>query len=95
MTEEAFVPIEKVAQYFGVGIHTIRAWVRQGHIPRSSYIKAGNTYRFSIPRITDALTGGNMKDPEPETTGMVEEPNDDSYQEPIQLELDFDADKDI
>jgi hypothetical protein len=95
MTEEAFVPIEKVAQYFGVGVHTIRAWIRQGHVPRSCYIKAGNTYRFSIQRMTDALTGGNMKDPEPETADMVGEVDTETHEGPIQLELDFDADKDI
>jgi hypothetical protein len=95
MTEEAFIPIEKVAQHFCVGVHTIRSWVRQGHIPRSSYIKVGNTYRFSLPRVTDALTGGNMKDPEPETADMVGEVPAEVNEGPIQLELDFDADKDI
>lgn len=92
MTEEAFVPIEKVAQHFCVGMHTIRAWVRQGHIPRHTYIKAGNTYRFSIPLITEALTGGNMKDPEPETVDMVDEVDPNA---PVQLELNFDADQDV
>lgn len=98
MTEEVFVPIEKVAYYFGVKVHTIRSWVRMGYVPRSSYIKAGNTYRFSIPRMEVALTGGNMDSPEPETADMVEdnEPeNPDSSQGPVQLELNFDADEDI
>lgn len=95
MTEEVFVPIEKVAYYFGVKVHTIRSWVRMGYVPRSSYIKAGNTYRFSIPRMEVALTGGNMDSPEPETSDMVDEVGTDTHESPVQLELDFDADKDI
>lgn len=96
MTEEVFVPIEKVANHFCVTVHTIRAWTRQGFIPRNAYIKVGNTYRYSIQRVTDALTsenGGNIKDPEPETTSTVD---GGEYQEnePIQLELDFDTDED-
>lgn len=98
MTEEVFVPIEKVAYHFGVKVHTIRSWVRMGYVPRNSYIKAGNTYRFSISRMEVALTGGNMDSPEPETPDTVgddDKAQGDNSESPVQLELNFDADKDI
>lgn len=93
MTEEAFVAVEKVATHFGVKVHTIRAWVRQGHIPRTAYIKVGNTYRFSISRVEQALTSGSMESPEPETPDAVGEVPPKNA--PVQLELDFDTDKDV
>ena len=51
-----YVPIENVAEYFSVSISTIRAWIRQDRIPQNTYIKVGNTYRFCIPEISEALT---------------------------------------
>jgi hypothetical protein len=51
-----FVPIEDVANHFSVSISTIRGWVRKGHIPKNTYIKVGNTYRFSIDNVASALT---------------------------------------
>lgn len=51
-----FVPIEEVAKHFTVSVSTIRAWVRQGHIPKDTYIKVGNTYRFAIDNVATALT---------------------------------------
>jgi len=51
-----YVPIENVAEYFSVSISTIRAWVRQDRIPQNTYTKVGNTYRFCIPEISEALT---------------------------------------
>ena len=51
-----FVPIEDLSKHFSVSVSTIRAWVRQGHIPKDTYIKVGNTYRFSIDDVSTALT---------------------------------------
>ena len=51
-----FVPIEDLSKHFSVSVSTIRAWVRQGHIPKNTYIKVGNTYRFSISDVSSALT---------------------------------------
>lgn len=51
-----YVPIENVAEYFSVSVSTIRAWVRQDRIPQKTYIKVGNTYRYCIPEISEALT---------------------------------------
>ena len=41
---EPFVPIEDVAKHFSVSISTVRAWVRQKHIPEDAYFKIGKTY---------------------------------------------------
>ena len=53
---EPFVPIEGVAKHFAVSISTIRAWLRQGNIPKHTYVKIGNTYRFKLPAVVEALT---------------------------------------
>ena len=65
---EPFVPIEDVAKHFSVSISTVRAWVRQEHIPKDTYVKIGNTYRFRVGDVADALTtakkdnnGGSVK----------------------------------
>ncbi len=54
--EPKYVPIEDVAKHFSVSISTIRAWVRQRQIPKNTYIRVGNTYRFCISDISKALT---------------------------------------
>lgn len=54
--EPKYVPIEDVAKHFSVSISTIRAWVRQRQIPQNTYIRVGNTYRFCITDISQALT---------------------------------------
>ena len=52
---QEYVAIESVAEKFSVSISTVRSWVRKGFIPRDSYIKAGNTYRFKITEIENSL----------------------------------------
>jgi|5B_taG_2_1085324.scaffolds.fasta_scaffold17749_3 excisionase family DNA binding protein len=64
MDNPRYVPIEDVAKYFSVSISTIRAWVRQNQIPKDTYIKVGNTYRFCVDDVADALT--KAKDTEEE-----------------------------
>jgi len=64
MDNPRYVPIEDVAKYFSVSISTIRAWVRQNQIPKDTYIKVGNTYRFCVDDVADALT--RAKDTEEE-----------------------------
>ena len=58
-----FVPIEDLSKHFSVSVSTIRAWVRQGHIPKDTYIKVGNTYRFSIDDVSVALTNKDIDKP--------------------------------
>ncbi len=83
---EPFVQIEDLAKHFAVSISTIRAWVRQGHIPKSTYIKIGNTYRFNKTAVSDALTKA-MQD--------VDETSADEVKDDRQLEMNFDADQDV
>ena len=64
MDSPKYVPIEDVAKYFSVSISTIRAWVRQNQIPKDTYIKIGNTYRFCVDDVANALTKAD--DPEEE-----------------------------
>ncbi len=64
MDNPRYVPIEDVAKYFSVSISTIRAWVRQNQIPKDTYIRVGNTYRFCVDDVADALT--RAKDTEEE-----------------------------
>jgi hypothetical protein len=85
---EPYVPIEDLAKHFTVSISTVRAWVRQGLIPKETYIKVGNTYRFSVSKVVEALTAA-PKD-EPEKAEPIEEPDT-----PVQLELDLNPDEDI
>jgi excisionase family DNA binding protein len=81
---ESYVPVEDVAEYLSVKVSTIRQWVSKGFIPKSTYIKVGYTYRFSIPAVIEAL--------------KQEEPSDDYEQEgqiTKQLELDFNEEQDL
>lgn len=59
--EPKYVPIEDVAKHFSVSVSTIRAWVRQHQIPKDTYIRVGNTYRFCIVDISEALTNKKTK----------------------------------
>lgn len=97
-----FVTIENLAQYFCVSVSTIRAWVRQGYIPETTYIKLGNTYRFKRDEVAEALTQMRKDDVEPEANtitvsaaGTVGTVMVASQQENGQLEFDFDADDDV
>lgn len=92
---EPFVPIEELAKHFSVSISTVRAWLRQGLIPAHTYIKLGNTYRFSVSKVVDALTTRNEQEPAPKVQPVQEDVQEDEL-EPVQLELDLgDPDKDI
>jgi excisionase family DNA binding protein len=83
---ETFVQIEDLAKHFAVSISTIRAWVRQGHIPKATYIKIGNTYRFNKTAVSAALTKA-MQDVD-EAPEVVAEDN-------RQIEMNFDTDQDV
>jgi excisionase family DNA binding protein len=56
-TESPFVTIEEVAKHFAVSVATVRKWVKSGTIPKNTYLKIGNTYRFHLQDVTAALTG--------------------------------------
>lgn len=83
---EPFVPIEELAKHFTVSVSTVRAWVRQGHIPKDTYLKIGNTYRFNVSKVVDALS--NVPKDEPEMP-KTEDPVTPETNVPVQLELAF------
>jgi hypothetical protein len=84
---EPFVPIEDLAKHFTVSVSTVRAWVRQGHIPKDTYLKIGNTYRFNVSKVVDALS--NTPKDEPEVL-KTEASVTTTAPAPVQLELAFD-----
>ena len=40
----------------------MRVWLRKNLIPRNTYIKIGNTYRFKLDEIEKSLTGETKSD---------------------------------
>jgi excisionase family DNA binding protein len=82
MTDEPFVPIEGVADYFSVSVSTVRMWIRQNLVPS---LKIGGVYRFKISEVESALRklGGD------ESTDGIPLP------EGTQLEMNFNPDDDI
>ena len=84
-----FVPIEDLAKHFVVSISTIRTWVRQGYIPKETYLKIGNTYRFDLAKVSDALTGVHSDRPAKEVDSSSRKKESEKPKEPEQLELDF------
>jgi excisionase family DNA binding protein len=60
-TETPFVTIEVVAKRFIVSVATVRTWVKTGAIPKQTYLKIGNTYRFNLPEVETALTSGHKE----------------------------------
>ena len=79
---EPFVPIDDVARHFSVSVSTVRAWVKQNRIPRDTFIKLGNTYRFQISAVTEALTSANVHD-------LPDEQEPDEPEDSPQMELDL------
>lgn len=57
-----YATIRDVAGYFSVSVSTIRNWVRAGTIPLSTYIKVGDTYRFNLNQVEDALRNASSND---------------------------------
>ena len=83
MELDRFVPIEDVAKHFSVSISTVRGWLRQGYIPKDTYLKIGNTYRFNLPKVVEALTAGTQGR---KTDSRSQEKE---TKQPEQLEFDF------
>lgn len=57
MSEPTYVTIDKLAEHFGLAVTTLQKWVKTGNIPRGTYVKAGQTYRFNLRAVEHALTG--------------------------------------
>tara|TARA_R110000796_G_scaffold41212_1_gene102037 strand:+ start:695 stop:934 length:240 start_codon:yes stop_codon:yes gene_type:complete len=71
---EQYVPIEKVAKHFSVSVSTIRAWIRQGKLPKHTFMKLGTTYRFKLSAVESALVGGDNPDAEFEVVDTPKTP---------------------
>ena len=82
MNTPAYVPIEDVSKQYSVSISTVRGWIRRKHIPPSTYIQVGNTYRFSIPAVVAALSSEKVS---PKTNNTDDTPT----------KFDLDPDKDF
>ncbi len=80
---DSYVPVEELAKYLCVKVPTVRDWVGKGYIPKTTYIKVGNTYRFNIQEVVVAL-----KQEAPELAN-------DNQTNPEQLELDFSNEEDV
>lgn len=73
------ITIDALAKKLSVSISTVRSWVRQGYIPKDTYVQIAKTYRFDYDRVIEALRQRN-KDDSPTPTEMVKT---------AQLELDL------
>lgn len=92
-TSEPLVPIDDLARYLTVSVSTVRSWVRKNQIPRSAYMKIGNTYRFCMSDVINALDKKDIPEDVPAVPAVpVVEVTSAA---PVQLELDFDADQDV
>ena len=107
---EHYLPIDALADTLSVKVNTIRTWVRQGFIPKSTYIKVANTYRFNVPQVIEALQKGKHVIAPPageyhvdEVTGTTqEEASDLGYEQTnapkelsLEAELDLDENEDF
>lgn len=107
---EYYLPIDALADTLSVKVNTIRTWVRQGFIPKSTYIKVANTYRFNVPQVIEALQKGKHVIAPPageyhvdEVTGTTqEEASDLGYEQTnapkelsLEAELDLDENEDF
>jgi len=43
-------------------VSTVRAWLRNGHIPEHTYVSVGHTYRFKIPLVEAAMLSRTSTD---------------------------------
>ena len=84
----ALVSIREVAQHFMVSERLIRNWMKQGRIPKNTYIHIGLTYRYDLNAVSEALLS-DLNEDAPDTTWDEVSPEDDRVEVP-----DLDADED-
>jgi len=104
---ETYLPIDDLAATLSVKVNTIRTWVRQGFIPKNTYIKVSNTYRFNIPQVIDALRAGkDLEDleeyvdevtnvPKESISDLVYEVTSAPQERSLDTELDLDENEDF
>ena len=82
MVDDAYVPIEKVAEHFAVSVSTVRTWIRNEDIPA---LKLGGIYRFKLSEVEAKLRNTE-----------VSVPQEVAVKEPVELEFNLNnPDKDI
>jgi excisionase family DNA binding protein len=82
MVDDAYVPIEKVAEHFAVSVSTVRTWIRNEDIPA---LKLGGIYRFKLSEVEAKLRNTEVSVPQEEVV-----------KEPVELEFNLsNPDKDI
>jgi|TARA_B100001142_G_scaffold269354_1_gene274976 uncharacterized protein YjcR len=60
-SKKKYVDSSTIAEYFGVSPSTVRLWVKEERIPRSTYIRAGReTIRYDLASIEAHLTQGEQ-----------------------------------
>lgn len=102
---ETYLPIDDLAATLSVKVNTIRTWVRQGFIPKNTYIKVSNTYRFNIPQVIDALRAGKDLEeyvvdevtnvPKESISDLVYEVTSAPQERSLDTELDLDENEDF
>jgi len=60
---EPLLTIKELSEHLSISTSTLRIWVNSREIPKSAYIKVGNTYRFSYSKVVKALEASREKDP--------------------------------
>lgn len=90
MMSDTYVSIEEVAKYYSVSVSTVRTWIRTGKLTTTDFLKLGNTYRFKIADVDAALRRVSADAPVEAPAEATAEPT-----APVQLELDFNPDKDV
>jgi excisionase family DNA binding protein len=86
MVDDAYVPIEKVAEHFAVSVSTVRTWIRNEDIPA---LKLGGIYRFKLSEVEAKLRNTEVSVPQEEVVATA-------VKEPVELEFNLsNPDKDI
>jgi len=85
-----FVPVDAVADRFGMSVHTVRGWVRRGLVPDELYVKIGNTYRYDVDGLEGHFLGPkNQEVSKEEVKEVVKEESGDFVFDPDALDEDF------
>ena len=80
------ITIDDLAKRLSVSISTVRSWVRQGFIPKDTYVQVAKTYRFDSDRVIEALKARNKSEPVPADMVKTEQ---------LELDLVVHPDKDL
>jgi len=59
MPDTPMSTIQDLATYFKISVPTARKWVKNGTIPKDTYLKAAGVYRFDICKVEKAMIDAN------------------------------------